>query len=77
LIINAKEEGVFKTFVLKLDTLEKLEEKEETLLAFFKLVYCVQTEEWFVLDFSPTNDREYREEDYKEGNFVLQLVKMQ
>jgi hypothetical protein len=42
--------------------MEKIEEVTEELQAFFKSVYNKTTNEWFLLDFSPSNSEEQDEE---------------
>jgi len=68
-IINAKTEWLFKTIVLDINNLEKLEEKIEEFQAFFKCVYNKATNEWFVLDFSSS---EISDDMYKKWSFTLQ-----
>jgi len=43
---------------LDIKTLEVKENKKETLLAFFKCVYNVESNTWDVLDFVPTDEKE-------------------
>lgn len=77
IIINAEENGIFKTFVLDIKSLDEIEKKEEKLLAFFKSIYNCNTKEWFVLDFSPKIVRDYKEEDFRDWSYILQLVDME
>ncbi len=74
-VINALDEWVFKTIVLDINTLLKIEEIEEELQAFFKCVYNKKTKEWFLLDFNAKiNNWKYDDETYKSGSFVLQKI---
>jgi len=50
-IINAKISGVWKTLVLDLYSLDIIEERQETLLAFFKCIYQSETWKWYVLNY--------------------------
>ncbi|MBT3727434.1 hypothetical protein HOG21_07440 [bacterium] len=53
IIVNAKDGRVFKTLVLDINSLEKIEEVQEQMQAFFKCVYNKTTDDWFLLDFKP------------------------
>ncbi len=73
IIINAEHEWVYKTLVLDIKSMEKIEEIPEELQAFFKSVYNKTTDEWFLLDFSPSNLEEQDEEKkFQQGSFTLQ-----
>ncbi len=76
-IINAKEEWIFKTFVLDFNTMKKIEEIEEELQAFFKSVYNVKEKKWYLLDFQVGNENEQDEElKYQKWSFILQKVSL-
>ena len=76
-IINAKEEWVFKTFVLDFNNMKKIEEIEEELQAFFKSVYNVNEKKWYLLDFQLANEDEQDEElKYQKWSFILQKVSL-
>jgi len=76
-IINAKEEWIFKTFVLDFNTMKKIEEIEEELQAFFKSVYNVNEKKWYLLDFQLANEDEQDEElKYQKWSFILQKVSL-
>lgn len=51
IIINANFSWVWKTVILDEKTMEIKEEKEEKLLAFFKVIYNENEEKWYRLDF--------------------------
>ena len=75
IIINAKDEWVFKTIVLNSVTLEKIEEVEESLLSFFKSVYNAKEDSWYLLDFNENDKNEIDEEKkYRKWSFILQKV---
>ena len=77
IIINAKDWNFFKTLVLDINTLEKIEEVKEQLQAFFKCVYNKTTDDWYLLDFNPQNEKELDEEKkYQNGSFILQKVSL-
>ena len=74
-IINAKEEWIFKTFVLDFNSMKKIKEIEEELQAFFKSVYNVAENKWYLVDFVIWNDNEQDEElKYQNWSFILQKV---
>jgi len=74
-VINAKDEWKFKTIVLDINTMKKIEEVEERLLAFFKSVYNEKEKKWYRLDFKIWNENEPDEElKYKKWSFILQKV---
>ncbi len=70
IIINCKLEKVFKTLFLDLDTLEIKKEKQEELQAFFKSVYNVLENKWYLLDFNNRN-KIYENIKYIDGYFKL------
>ena len=75
IIVNAKDGRVFKTLVLDINSLEKIEEVQEQMQAFFKCVYNKTTDDWFLLDFKPWNEKEADEEKkYKNWSFILQKI---
>lgn len=77
IVINAKDEWVFKTIVLDINSMEKIDEVEEELQAFFKSVYNVSENAWYLLDFNVANENEQDEEKkYQNGYFILQKVKL-
>lgn len=77
IVINAKDEWVFKTIVLDFNTMKKIDEVEEELQAFFKSVYNVKENSWYLLDFKIWNENETDEEKkYQNGYFILQKVKL-
>ena len=74
-IINAKEEWIFKTFVLDFNSMKKIKEIEEELQAFFKSVYNIAENKWYLVDFVIWNENEQDEElKYQNGSFILQKV---
>jgi len=76
-IINAKEDWIFKTIVLDFNNMKKIEEIEEGLQAFFKSVYNVNENKWYLLDFQVANEDERDEEKkYQKGSFILQKVSL-
>ncbi|MDD2871175.1 MAG: hypothetical protein PHS49_04245 [Candidatus Gracilibacteria bacterium] len=75
IVINAKEDGVSKTIVLNIETMQKVDEKQEELQAFFKCVYNVSTDDWYLLDFAIGNESEKDEEKkYQSGSFTLKKL---
>ena len=77
LVINAKDEWLFKTIVLDFNTMKKIEEIEEELQAFFKSVYNVWEKKWYLLDFKMENKNEKDEElKYQKWSFILQKIKL-
>ncbi len=75
IVINAKEDGVFKTIVLNTQSMQKVDEKIEELEAFFKCVYNKTTDEWYLLDFAIWNNTEADEEKkYQSGSFSLKIL---
>lgn len=75
IVINAKEEWIFKTIVLNIETMEKLDEKIEELQAFFKCVYSKTLNEWYLLDFAVWNETETDDEKkYQKGSFSLKKL---
>ena len=75
IIINALDEWVFKSLVLDINSLKKIKENTEELQAFFKCVYNKTTNEWFVLDFTPSNNDEKDEEKkYQHWTYILQKI---
>ena len=74
IIINAKESetGIFKTFELDSKTMKNISEKEEELQIFFKSVYNVSENKWYLLDFTIWDTSETDEElKYQKGYFNL------
>jgi len=77
IVINAKESetGIFKTFVLDIVSMKKIEEAEEELNTFFKSVYNVKEDSWYLLDFNANDENEIDEEKkYRKWSFILQKV---
>lgn len=75
IVINAKDEWVFKTIVLDFNTMKKIDEIEEELQAFFKSVYNVNENAWYLLDFKVADETEKDEEKkYQNWSFILQKV---
>lgn len=75
IVINAKEDWVSKTIVLNIETMQKVDEKQEELQAFFKCVYNVSTDDWYLLDFAIWNESEKDEEKkYQSGSFTLKKL---
>ena len=73
--INTEEGWVFKTIILDIKTMKKIEELNEELQAFFKCVYNKTTNEWFLLDFTPSNEQAGDEEKkHQSGSFILQKI---
>jgi hypothetical protein len=57
--------------------MKKIEEIEEGLQAFFKSVYNVNENKWYLLDFQVANEDERDEEKkYQKGSFILQKVSL-
>jgi len=77
IFINAKESETkkFKTFELNIETLKKIEEKEEELQTFFKSVYNILENKWFLLDFTIWNKSE-KDEEKKYQNWYFKLKSM-
>ncbi len=72
IIVNAEKDWEYKTVYLDTQTLEKLEEKSEWLLAFFKCVYNDIEDKWYRLDFFPSDENEKdQEKKHKNGFFSL------
>jgi len=67
LIINAFFEWEFKTLILDINSMKKIDELCEELQAFFKCVYNKTTNEWFILDFTAINN-----DDYQNWYYILQ-----
>ncbi|MDQ7009275.1 MAG: hypothetical protein Q9M94_03210 [Candidatus Gracilibacteria bacterium] len=79
IVINAKESesNEFKTFILDLNTLKKIEEKKEELNAFFKSVYNKNEKKWYLLDFTILDKSEKDEEKkYQFGYFNLKSTQL-
>ncbi len=77
IVINAKEDWVFKTIVLDINTMKKTEEVEEELQAFFKSVYNVEERNWYLLDFQVADENEKDEElKYQNWSFILKKVRI-
>jgi len=75
IIINAEDEWVFKTLILDINSMKKIEEVVEEIQAFFKMAYNKTTNEWFLVDFKPLNLEEIDEEKkYQEGSYILQKI---
>jgi len=75
LIINALDEWVFKTLILDINSMKKIEEIQEEFQAFFKCIYNKKTNEWFLIDFTPKDSLETDEEKkYQNGSFILQKI---
>jgi len=75
IIVNCKVWEKFKTLVLDFETMEIKEEKEDELQTFFKCVYNVTENKWYLLDFTiwdPFEDNE--EKKYKNWNFNLRNI---
>jgi len=75
IVINAKETETkkFKTFKLDIETLENKQETEEELQAFFKSVYNVNENKWYLLDFHIWNpDEKDEEKKYQFWYFTLE-----
>ena len=74
-IVNAKDDWVFKTIVLDFRSMKKIEEVIEDLQPFFKSVYNVKEDNWYLLDFTIWDENEKDEEKkYQNGSFILQKV---
>lgn len=77
LIVNAKDEWVFKTIVLDMLSMKKTEEIEEELQAFFKCIYNVGKDKWFLLDFTVWDESiKDDEKKYQEGSFELLKINL-
>ncbi len=75
IVINAKEDWVFKTIVLNTQSMQKVDEKIEELQAFFKCVYNKTTNEWYLLDFVIWNESEKDDEKkYQNGSFIMKKL---
>lgn len=74
IILNLRdlEDNKFKTIELDTNTLIKKSEKQEELLTFFKSVYNVWEQKWYLLDFIVWDESEKDEEKkYKKWYFTL------
>jgi len=74
IIINTKESETweFKTFELDSKTMKNISEKEEELQTFFKSVYNISENKWYLLDFTIWDTSETDEElKYQKGYFNL------
>ena len=74
IVINSKEKWIFNTKVLDINTLEKQEEIQEELQAFFKSVYNVKKNKWYLLDFTIWDKSEVDEEK-KYQKWYFELIK--
>ena len=77
IVINAKnsEKWNFETIILDINSMEKIEEKDEELNAFFKSVYNKNENKWYLLDFTIWNPSEQDEEKkYQNWYFNLKEV---
>jgi len=77
IVINARqsETNKFKTIKLDIISMNKVEEKQEELLAFFKSVYNRNKNKWYLLDFTIWNEAESNEEEkYKNWYFNLKEI---
>ena len=75
IVINFIDKKKWETLILDIKTLEVKENKKETLLAFFKCVYNVESNTWDVLDFVPTDEKESDiEKKYKSWYYVLKSI---
>ena len=74
IIINAKESETkeFKTFELDLETLKNISEKQEELQTFFKSIYNIWEDNWYLLDFIIWNTEE-KDEEKKYQNWYFNL----
>ena len=77
IFINAKELETweYKTFELDINSMEKISEKQEELQAFFKSVYNVWKDSWYLLDFTIWNPEE-KDEEKKYQNWYFNLKKV-
>lgn len=77
IIINAlnSDDNKTKTLELDLNSLEKLEEKEQELNTFFKSVYNKSEDKWFLLDFTIWNSSE-KDEEKKYQSWYFSLKNM-
>ena len=77
IIINANEDGVFKTLVLDMDSMKKVSEETEELQSFFKCVYNTNKKVWFLLDFTVQDESEIDEEKkYQNGYFSMKKLSL-
>ncbi len=77
LVINYIDKKKGETLILDIKTLEVKEHKKETLLAFFKCIYNVELKSWDVLDFTPTDEREWDiEKKYKSWYYCLKSANL-
>jgi len=79
IVINAKETetGEFKTFHLDIETMKNIEEKKETIYAFFKSFYNETINKWYLLDFNVWNpDEKDEEKKYQNWYFKLRETKL-
>jgi hypothetical protein len=52
-----------------------VDEKTEELQTFFKCIYNLEKNQWFILDFIPENENEENEDiKYKNGYFNLKEI---
>ncbi len=76
IIINTEKDWLMKTLKLNINSLEKIEEKEEWLYGFFKCIYNNKKNRWYRLDFFPLNTKEKDiEKKHKLGYFNLKQIK--
>lgn len=76
-IINAEENWVYRTYILDINTLERLYEVKEELQAFFKVVYNTTLKEWYILDFVPNfPDMKDEETKFKQWSFILNKINL-
>jgi len=73
LLVNFNDNWVWKTIILNPETMEVVEEKEEKLDAFFKLIYNEKNHKWYVLDFVPEDNGKdnFDDEKFKHWVFIL------
>ncbi len=77
IVINFIDKSKWETLVLDFKSLEVKQHKKETLWTFFKCVYLLEEKQWFLLDFTPTNEIESDiEKKYKSGSFKLKKLKI-
>ncbi len=73
IVVNAEKDWKYKTVYLDIETLEKLEEKEEWLQAFFKCVYNDVEDKWYKLDFTVSDENE-KDQEKKYQNWFFSLL---
>lgn len=70
IFVNLEFAWTFKTIILDINSLEVIEEKEEELNAFFKVIYNKNSKKYSLIDFIPNSDS-LNEDNFQSGTFSL------